>query len=112
MRKNYKADIHAGGLGEADDLEVRPGDLLLRGDLRPTMGLCAPGCVLFARLRPLVRVAGGPVGMRSYQLPTSNLTCGLLPPPSHAAVAAEVLGGGPQPSLAHSLAGSSVASAE
>ena len=61
---------------------VGAGDLLLRRDVaapalfdarKPIMGLCCAGCALLARLRPLVRVAGGPAGRRELSAPHISL---------------------------------------
>ncbi len=78
------ACYHCGGCGRAGDIRLAgAGDLLARravaspalaAVLRPAMGLCGEGCALLARLRPLVRVAGGPGGNREVSAPHISLS--------------------------------------
>ncbi len=78
------ACYHCGGCGRAGDIRLAgAGDLLARravaspalaAVLRPAMGLCGEGCALLARLRPLVRVAGGPGGKREVSAPHISLS--------------------------------------
>ena len=81
--KKQGACDQAGGFGRADEFcFTGAGDRLVRrilcwaalfAPLSPAMGFCIPGCVLLARLRPLVRVAGGPGGMRELSAPHISL---------------------------------------
>ncbi len=81
--KNPPAIIAAGAGGAGDIRLAGAGDLLARravaspalaAVLRPAMGLCGEGCALLARLRPLVRVAGGPGGNREVSAPHISLS--------------------------------------